>query len=407
MRENKESKITSFRSRGFLKSGTTPRQNAVRIVFSAVMAIAFFVALLYNNGIAKAAVIEPSVQAQAAVMMEASSRRVLYQKNSHQRMPMASTTKIMTAIVAIENGNLQDTITVSENASGIEGSSIWLEVGERMTLSDMLYGLMLSSGNDAAVAIAEHIGGSVDGFIDMMNSKAIDIGAEDTVFMNPNGLHDDNHFTTAYDLALISCYAMENNVFAEIVSSQYKNISWEGHQWERSLRNKNKILWQYEGGNGVKTGYTKAAGRCLVSAALRDEMQIVTVALNCPDMFIQSMNLLDYGFDAYEMRTVFSRGQKLGRIDVEQGTGVSIEAVCEDDMKLPVKKEGEELDAIIELPDIIEAPVKKGDVIGSASVYINGGLLAQSRLYASEDIARLNWRYGFDMILNNWLRKAG
>ncbi|NLT96773.1 MAG: D-alanyl-D-alanine carboxypeptidase, partial [Christensenellaceae bacterium] len=174
--------------------------------------------------------------------MEASTGRVLYQKNAFEKMPMASTTKIMTALVAIENSNLDDRVTVSPNASGIEGSSIWLSPGETMTLSDLLFGLMPASGNDAAVAIAEHVGGDVETFVGMMNDKAREIGAYNTHFVNPNGLPADNHYTTAYDLALISAYAMQNKMFREIVKTQYKTLPWEGHEWDRVVKNKNKIL---------------------------------------------------------------------------------------------------------------------------------------------------------------------
>lgn len=164
--------------------------------------------------------------AAGLILIEADTNRILYEYNKDKRLPMASTTKIMTAIVAIENGNLNDVIEVSDNASGTEGSSIWLEVGEHMTLSDMLYGLMLSSGNDAAIAIAEHIGGSVEGFVSMMNNKAKELGCKNTNFVNPNGLYNSNHYTSAYDLAIITSYAMKNDIFREIVSTESKTISW-------------------------------------------------------------------------------------------------------------------------------------------------------------------------------------
>ncbi len=203
----------------------------------------------------------------AAVLMEQGTNRVLYAQNENEKLAPASTTKVMTCILAIENGDLDKVVTVSKNASGVEGSSIWLSQGEHITLGDLLYGLMLSSGNDAAVAIAEEIGGSVDGFVEMMNNKAKEIGALNTNFANPNGLPDDNHYTTAYDLALICSYAMQNETFRTIVSTEYKEISWEGHEYLRVLKNKNKLLWQYDGCTGIKTGYTKSAGKCLTSAA--------------------------------------------------------------------------------------------------------------------------------------------
>ena len=230
-----------------------------------------------------------SVSAESAILIEASTGRVLYEQNAYQQMPMASTTKIMTAIIALENCDVDETVVVGQNASGVEGSSIWLSVGETMTLSDMLFGLMLASGNDAAVAIAEHVAGSVEDFTVLMNKKAQDIGAYNTNFVNPNGLPADGHYTTAYDLALISAYAMQNVYFCEIVKTQYKTISWEGHEWNRVVKNKNKIIWNYDGGNGIKTGYTDDAGRCLCAAANRDGMQLVSVVLSAPDMFNDCM----------------------------------------------------------------------------------------------------------------------
>jgi D-alanyl-D-alanine carboxypeptidase (penicillin-binding protein 5/6) len=207
------------------------------------------------------------VSAQSAILIEASTGRVLLEQNAYERMPMASTTKLMTAILALEKCDTEETVVVSENASGIEGSSIWLSAGEHMSLSDMLFGLMLSSGNDAAIAVAEHVAGSVTDFVAMMNAKAAEIGAYDTHFANPNGLHADDHYTTAFDLSLICAYAMRNPYFCEIVKTQYKTIPWEGHEWDRVVKNKNKLLWNYEGGNGIKTGYTD--GRAGASARRR------------------------------------------------------------------------------------------------------------------------------------------
>ena len=226
---------------------------------------------------------------------------------------MASTTKIMTAILAIEMGDLADVVTVSPRAAGVEGSSIYLERGEKLTLEDLLYGLMLRSGNDAAVAIAEHIGGTVENFANLMNRKAYQIGARNTHFVNPHGLHDDKHYTTAYDLALISAYAMENPVFRVIVSTKQKKIPWEGRNYSRVLQNKNALLWDYEGANGIKTGYTKISRRCLASAALRFGMQLVCVVLDCQPWFEDSMALLDLVLRIINLIPSFQRGRCWGR----------------------------------------------------------------------------------------------
>ena len=212
-------------------------------------------------------------------------------KEAHKKLPMASTTKIMTALIVIENCSLGDTVKVSPKAYGVEGSSMYLNAGEEVSVEDMLYGLMLLSGNDAAVALAIHTAGSVEAFAALMNARAEEIGAHNTHFVTPNGLHDPEHYTTAYDLALIAAEAMKNPDFRKIVGSTYHKTT--TGSVIRYMKNKNKILWQYEGGCGVKTGYTKAAGRCLVFAAERDGMTLIGAVLSCPDMFNVAKAMLD------------------------------------------------------------------------------------------------------------------
>lgn len=228
-------------------------------------------ALTLLNGHARAQeekLIETS--AKAAVLIEKNTGRVLYRRNEETALPMASTTKVMTALLALEEGQLDDVVTVSRNAFGVPGTSIYLSEGEKLTLRDLLYGLMLASGNDAAVAIAEHIGGSVDAFCRRMTERAAELGCQNTVFLSPNGLPTLGHHTTAYDLALIAREAMDHPEFREIVSTRRASIPWEGRTYSRILNNKNRLLTDYDGATGIKTGYTKAAGRCLVFGAKRD-----------------------------------------------------------------------------------------------------------------------------------------
>ena len=215
------------------------------------------------------------VPPQSAIVMEKESGRILYEINPRQKLPMASTTKIMTAIVALEKGNPADNVTISATAEGVEGSSMYIRQGEIMSLEELLYGLMLCSGNDAAVAIAEHVGGNIEQFVQMMNQKAQEIGALDTHFDNPNGLPSDSHYSTAYDMALITAYGLKNATFAKIVSTREMTISGYGKQYVRQLVNHNKLLRMYPDCIGVKTGFTKEAGRCLVSAAKRDGMTLI------------------------------------------------------------------------------------------------------------------------------------
>jgi len=370
----------------------------------AVIVLAFMSVFSYNITAPKAT--ELSVTARSAVVMEATTGRVLYQKNANEKMPMASTTKIMTAIVALENGDLDDMVVVGPNASGVEGSSIWLSAGEKMTLSDMLFGLMLASGNDAAVAIAEHIGGSVDAFVDMMNAKAQEIGAYNTHFANPNGLPVDNHYTTAYDLALISSYAMRNEMFREIVNTQYKTLPWEGHEWNRVVKNKNKILWNYEGGNGVKTGYTEAAGRCLSAAAEREGMQLVSVVLSAPDMFNDCMALMDYGFENYDNSLVVKAGDKLGDVSVKDGVEDSFPVYTTEDIFYPMTQEEiKKLKTRVYIDENITAPVAKGQQVGHIDLWLGADKIQSVALCAPNDIGENSYSFNLSKLLGHWLNK--
>lgn len=252
---------------------------------------------------------EVSVSAQAAVLMDAESGRVLYEKNGHEPLRIASITKIMTAIIAIELGNLDDVVTVSPRASGVEGSSIYLVPGEKITLEALLYGLMLRSGNDAAVAIAEHIGGSEEGFVFLMNQKAAELGMTNTVFSNPHGLDThEEHYSTAYDMAVLAAYAMQNETFATIVSTKRKTVPMAGEAWDRVWYNKNRLLSMYPYADGVKTGYTKRAGRTLVSSSTKDGHRLIAVTLNASNDWRDHMALFEYGYSHYDLTPLAEAG---------------------------------------------------------------------------------------------------
>jgi D-alanyl-D-alanine carboxypeptidase (penicillin-binding protein 5/6) len=351
---------------------------------------------------------ELKLSAKSAVLMERDSGRVLYMDNCHDLQEMASTTKIMTGILAIEKGNLEGTVKVGKNASGIEGSSIWLSAGEELKLRDLLYGLMLASGNDAAVAIAEHIGGSVQNFVQMMNDKAGEIGAKNTHFANPNGLPSESHYTTAYDLALIACYAMRNPDFSRIVATKYKTIPWEGHEYDRVVKNKNKILWQYEGGNGVKTGYTKNAGKCLVAGAERDGMQLIAVVLDDGNMFKDCMSLLDYGFENYSNYTILEKGEPMGTVNIAEGKEKQIEIFSPARVCLPVtEKEKDKVAKKVYLEQTVKAPVEKGQTVGTVEIWLDGKKMYVTPLMAAKAVKENSYRYNFFKVLDEWLNKTG
>jgi D-alanyl-D-alanine carboxypeptidase len=253
-----------------------------------------------------------AASAEAAALIDVESGRILYSHNGNKPMRIASLTKIMTAIVAIEHGNLGDRVKTGINAYGVEGSSIYLKLGEEQSLLHLLYGLMLRSGNDAAVAIAEHVGGSVEGFVQLMNEKAEQLGLTGTTFKNPHGLDADGHLSTAEDVARLTAYALKHPVFREIVKTPSIRIPNPGETWDHLWRNKNKMLHLYPGADGVKTGYTKSAGRCLVSSATRDGRQLAAVTLNASNDWSDHARLLDYGFSQFAWTPLYRAGEPFG-----------------------------------------------------------------------------------------------
>ncbi|MCC8435993.1 D-alanyl-D-alanine carboxypeptidase [Brevibacillus sp. M2.1A] len=295
----------------------------IRKYLSGVLVVFLFIQMAFTPAaVVKAAAAPPGLSAEGAALIDVESGRILYSKNGTKKMRIASLTKTMTAIVAIEMGKLDAQITVPPQAVGVEGSSIYLKNGEKLTLEELLYGLMLRSGNDAAVTIATHIGGSVPGFTYLMNEKAAMIGMEHTNFTNPHGLDDSNqHYSTPEDMAKLSAYALHNPVFRQIVSTKVKDISWEGEQWDRRLLNKNKMLHLYNGADGVKTGYTKLAKRCLASSATRNGRQLATITLNASDDWNDSAKLMDWGFANYPLQELVKKGQ-----EVKPDTPVTLEA---------------------------------------------------------------------------------
>ena len=340
----------------------------------------------------------PSVSAQSAILIEKNSGRILYSHNAEQKLPMASTTKIITAICAIENGNvpLDQTVEISASAAGVEGSSMYLESGEKMTLRELLYGLMLSSGNDAAVAIAECISGEAEKFADLMNKKAEEIGAINTHFTNPNGLPDENHYSTAHDMAKLTAYAMQNPSFAEIAATKNFKISGEGKAYPRVLSNHNKLLNMYEGCIGVKTGFTKAAGRCLVSAAERGGMSLICVTLNAPNDWDDHMKMFDYGFDSYTYVKLASKDTPVCTAEVDEADAGVVPVYPKEDVYFPLA-EGEKYVSEIEMYPELCAPLAKGESVGRISFTIDGKKSGELPLVSGVD-AELATKYDIERV---------
>lgn len=328
----------------------------------------------------------PRTYAKSALLMERDSGRVIYSYNAHLKLPPASTTKIMTALIAIEYGNLDDIVKINEKSVGIEGSSIYLRKGEELTLRDLVYGLMLRSGNDAAVAIAYHISGSIDKFSALMNYKAKSIGAYNTNFTNPHGLHDENHYTTAYDLALITREALKYEEFRK-VSSTIKYIA--NREENNYFYNKNKTLWQYKNGDGVKIGFTKKSGRCLVSSATRNNMQLIAVVLNDSNWFNDCYRLLDYGFKYYKKETIIKKNQKLKQIKVIDGQQDTLVIKSTEEITYPLRdSEISRIKIIVDLPSYIKAPIYKDKKIGEIKIFMDGKILKTIDLYVPYEIKK-------------------
>ncbi len=322
----------------------------------------------------KYAMADIGVSAKSALVMEKDSGRVLYQKNADTKLPIASTTKIMTAIVALENSSTDTQIKISAQAAGVEGSSMYLEAGECLTILELLYGLMLSSGNDAAVAIAEHFGGN-DNFVKLMNQKAEALGANNTHFANPNGLPNDNHYSTAKDMAIITAYALNIPTFREIVKTKNYSISGEGKAHPRTLTNHNKLLKMCDGCIGVKTGFTKSAGRCLVSATCRDNMTLICVTLNAPDDWNDHMSLYNEMFNKFHLCPILHSGMPLDSIDIENSETTSLPVTSAKDFAYPLA-DGEQCSTTITLSSPLSAPVSDATECGTITVKSGTSIIA-------------------------------
>lgn len=296
--------------------------------------------------------------ATSAVLVDVDSGRVLYEQNADARMLIASTTKILTALVAIRDGNLSDTVRVSREAAYTEGSSMYLKEGEELTLETLLYGLLLCSGNDAAVAVAEHVGGSVEGFVERMNDTALALGMEHSSFANPNGLDDENHYSTARDMAALARAAVQNETLMRVASTRTVTIG------GRTMTNHNKLLSYMEGCVGLKTGYTRAAGRTLVSCAERNGQRLVAVTLQDGNDWADHQSLYEYGFSTYPAHRAAQLGHEFSR-------SAEIPLIAADSFSWPLA-EGERLEAEVRLDRELSGPLRAGTRAGEAVFTLNG-----------------------------------
>ncbi len=354
-----------------------------------IITILITLSLFLLNGVA-AAQNNFSISAEAAVLLDWNSGRILYARNAHLPRPMASITKVMTAALALEAGNLNDVVVASPRAAATGGSSIWLEEGEEKTLEELLYGLMLRSGNDAAVAIAEHIAGNESSFAESMTRRAQELGARNTSFRNPHGLHHEEHYTTAYDYARIAAHAMGISKFKEIIATEHTIISWPGHPWERHLYNQNKLLELYPGAEGIKTGWTTPAGRCFVGAATRERRRLIVVLLNAPSMWEDTVALLDYGYSSFSYKPLIYEGQRLKTVPVLNSTQDRVPVIAAQSFLFPMQ-EGEEDKVSYRFitSDPLHAPLNAGERIGELEINFEHELVGVIELLAAEDVKKI------------------
>jgi D-alanyl-D-alanine carboxypeptidase (penicillin-binding protein 5/6) len=368
--------------------------------------IGIFVFAVFAFAVNVSAVGFPTVEAHGAVLMDSQTGRVLWGKNEHKPLPMASTTKIMTAIIALESGRANEIVTVSPRAASAPKVKMNLSAGEKLRLGDLMLALMLESSNDAAVAVAEHLSGSVEAFCLQMTEKARQIGALNTVFETPSGLDEGEHHSTAYDLALITRYALNVPGFIELTNTQHAEFSSDRRGY--SFNNRNRLLHEFSGANGVKTGFTNKAGHCFVGAALRDEMQLISVVLASGwgergkrQKWVDTKNVLNHGFDNFEFITVTEAETVVGNMTVTRSRTDSVDYVYKETVRIPLgNHERDGVYVELAVPVSFKAPIKTGDFLGSARIFIGTDFYSEVSLTAASDAARHDLKTSIEKILN-------
>lgn len=367
-----------------------------------IISVLGFVNVLYNIKSSK----ELDLQALApyrSMCVISEDGQVLNQYNKDQQLAMASTTKIVTAIVTIENcDDLDEIITVDDKSVGIEGTSIYLRKKEQMSIRNLLYGLILASGNDAAMALACAIGGTEENFVEMMNKFALDLDLKNTHFANPHGLDAKGHYTSTYDLAVITNYALDNPVFKEIVSTKTKILN-EGEPNVRYLRNKNKLLFSQDGCIGVKTGFTDNAGRCLVNACERNGFRVVSVVFNCGPMFEECVKLTEQAYNEYMVKTFVEPYNFVGNVSVIDGDKNEAFVVTIKGYSKIIKKSEEDMYKVdYDMLETAEAPINANTKMGTVKVTYNDEIIYEDGLYSTSEIKNINIKYKLDTIIKSW-----
>lgn len=346
----------------------------------------------------------PETNSRSCVVIDRNTNTILYGKNENTQRKMASTTKIMTATIIIENCNLNETIEISKKAAGTGGSRLGLKTGDKITIKDLLYGLMLRSGNDAAVALAEYAGGDINGFAELMNKKAYELGLTNTHFQTPHGLDSDEHYTTAYELALLSNYALNNTTFAQIVGTKNYTITINGYP--KNLSNTNELLGNLDGVYGIKTGFTNGANRCLVSACKRNDMDIICVVLGADTKNYRtsdSIKIINYIFDNFKpinIKEIINKkfekwkNENLDKFIINKGISQNICLKIENIDKpiIPIRKDLiDSINISIDCPNFFESPLLEKTVLGNINVKISENLTFNYNIYNLYEIKRKTW----------------
>lgn len=367
----------------------------------------------YNKSIKEIKI--PEINSRSSVVIDRNTNTILYGKNENTRRKMASTTKIMTAIIIIENCNLDETIEISKKAAGTGGSRLGLKTGDKITIRDLLYGLMLRSGNDAAVALAEHTSGNVENFTELMNQKSVNLGLTNTHFETPHGLDSDEHYTTAYELAILSNYALNNKIFSQIVGTKSYTVTINGYP--KQLSNTNELLGNFNGIYGIKTGFTNGANRCLVTACKRGNMDIICVVLGADTKKFRtqdSIKLINYIFDNFQpvdikklIDTDFENWKKdnLNKIVVNKATTQNIDLRIEniENLTIPIRKDLiNSITITIDFPLYLESPVSANSKLGNINVLVRDYLNLNYSIYNSSKIKHKSWDDYLVEILRNY-----
>lgn len=381
------------------------KQKRMVAFISILLVILMLLSVFVPKKIVPVSADEITCSAKSMCVIEQTSKRVLAEKNKDEKLPMASTTKVMTALVALENCvNLDESFKVDNRAVGIEGTSIYLRKDEILSMRELLYGLMLNSGNDAAMAIAYRIGnGNMENFVKLMNRKATELGLTNTHFDNPHGLDSKTHYTTSYDLAIITASAMENADFREIVKTEVKEISAPKEMGHRFVRNKHKLLKTMDGCEGVKTGFTDNARRCCVTSCVRNGMRLICVVLNCNDMFEESQKCLEKCFDDYSLVQLIEPYKYVGKTKVLNSTKTEVELYIKNAFSYPLTQdEKQDINIDVDYEQSLDAPKQKDAEVGMITIKFKGDVIHSQKICTIEEIKEKNVSDKVKDIIDQW-----